>query len=285
MPSFLLDPQASIGRVSLRVRDLARSLDFYVRGLGFTVLGQTETTAVLGAVRGRVLIELHADPVATEKPRMTAGLYHFAILVPSRQDLANTLARLVTAGYGLTGASDHLVSEAIYLDDPDGLGIEIYRDRERSAWEHDGNHVVMDVLGLDLQKLIDEATYPVPPQIAPGTVIGHVHLHVGSLAKAKEFYVDGLGFADTASLPGALFVAAGGYHHHLGLNTWARSPESPNAAKLLEYEIVLPNPDAARSLADHLREVQISSEAAPDSLVLDDPFGNRIVVRTARSSA
>lgn len=279
MPPFLLDPQAAIGRVSLRVRDLVRSLDFYIRGLGFTVLEQTESTASLGTAGGPVLIELHADPTAIEKPRMTAGLYHFAILVPSRQDLADTLARLVTAGYGLTGASDHLVSEALYLDDPDGLGIEIYRDRERSVWQHEGSQVVMDVLGLDLQKLIDEATYPVPPQIAAGTVIGHVHLHVGSLTKAKEFYVDGLGFSDTASLPGALFVAAGGYHHHLGLNTWARSPESPNAAKLLEYELVLPSPDAVGSLASHLESAQIPAEGSSESIALEDPFGNRVVVR------
>ncbi len=278
MPSFLLDPQAAICRVTLRVSDLTRSLDFYVRGLGFTVLDQTEATATLGPVDAPVLIELHADPTATEKPRMTAGLYHFAILVPSRKDLADTLARLVTAGYGLTGASDHLVSEALYLDDPDGLGIEIYRDRERSAWEHDGNHVVMDVLGLDLQKLIDEAAHPVPPQIAPGTVIGHVHLHVGSLAKAKEFYVEGLGFSDTASLPGALFVAAGGYHHHLGLNTWAHHPANPNAAAMTRFEVCLPSRSARESLAANLRENGIPFEVEGDGLLLSDPFRNAILV-------
>jgi catechol 2,3-dioxygenase len=170
------------------------------------------------------LIELHEDTSAVAKPRRSAGLFHFAILVPSRAALGRSLRRLVDQRYPLTGASDHLVSEALYLDDPDGLGIEIYRDRPRDEWQRlpDGS-IAMATDPLDLQALLDEPGAGTPwPGLEAATVMGHVHLHVPHLNSAEALYCGRIGFEPMLrGYPGALFVSAGGYHHHLGLNTWA----------------------------------------------------------------
>jgi catechol 2,3-dioxygenase len=221
---------AHIGQVSLTVRDLERSLLFYRDVLGFRdVAGPTDAgskdpalrTALLGAGQ-RVLVELHENKDAVAKPRRSTGLYHFAILVPSRAALGRSLRRLVEKQYPLTGASDHLVSEALYLDDPDGLGIEIYRDRPRHEWPVRNGQLMMATDPLDLQSIIDEPGADTAwSGLEAGTVIGHVHLHVPHLDAAEAFYCGRIGFEPTVrGYPGALFVAAGGYHHHLGLNTW-----------------------------------------------------------------
>lgn len=216
-----LPPDAHIGQVSLTVRDLDRSALFYRDVLGFREAGRDGRTALLGD-GGRVLIELHENTSAVPKPRRSTGLYHVAILVPSRAALGRSLRRLSEKRLPLTGASDHLVSEALYLDDPDGLGIEIYRDRPREEWQTRNGELAMATDPLDLQGVFDEPGAETPWQgIEPGTVIGHVHLHVPHLDTAERFYCGRIGFAPTVrSYPGALFVAAGGYHHHLGLNTW-----------------------------------------------------------------
>ena len=234
-----LPADAHIARVSLTVRDLDRSLQFYKDVLGFVEIEPTR----LGPAGGRVLIELHERKDAIAKPRRSTGLFHFAILVPSRAALGRSLRRLVDRRWPLTGGSDHLVSEALYLDDPDGLGIEIYRDRPRDSWQRQPNgQLAMATDPLDLQGVHDEPGAETPWQgLEAGTVIGHVHLHVSHLDAAEAFYCGRIGFEPMVrTYPGALFVAAGGYHHHLGLNVWAgigAPPPPENAVGLRSFTI------------------------------------------------
>ena len=238
-----LPVDAHIGQVSLTVRDLGRSVSFYRDVLGFSQLAGDGGVAHLGPAGGRVLIELHEQPDAVPKPRRSTGLYHFAILVPSRAALGRSLRRLVDRRYPLTGASDHLVSEALYLDDPDGLGIEIYRDRPRDSWQRSASgEVAMSTDPLDLQAIHDEpGAESLWHGLESGTVMGHVHLHVPHLDSAESFYCGRIGFEPIVrGYPGALFVSAGGYHHHLGLNTWTGigSPPPPeNAVGLRSFTI------------------------------------------------
>jgi catechol 2,3-dioxygenase len=202
---------------------------FYRDVLGFHESHRDGRTAVLGPDGGRPLIELHENTDAIAKPGRTTGLYHFAILVPSRAALGRSLRRLAEQRWPMTGASDHLVSEALYLNDPDGLGIEIYRDRPRAEWTVRNGQIMMATDPLDLPSLLDEPGADSPWRgLEAGTVMGHVHLHVPSLDTAEDFYCRKIGFEATVrGYPGALFVAAGGYHHHLGLNTWAGAGAPP----------------------------------------------------------
>ena len=250
-PVAALPPDTTIGAVALTVRDLERSLDFYEGTLGFRTLSRDGDEAAVAA-DGEALLELRADPDAPERPRHTTGLFHFAILVPSRRDLARSLSRLAERRWPLTGASDHLVSEALYLNDPDGIGIEIYRDRRRDGWPREGGMVQMATLPLDLDGVIGELgdDEPAWAGIAAGTRIGHVHLNVADLADSERFYCDELGFEVTVrGYPGALFVSAGGYHHRVGLNTWngpGAPPPPEGAVGLRHYEIVAPGTEDRR---------------------------------------
>ena len=242
-----LPADAHIGQVSLTVRDLERSLSFYGDVLGFvefsTKQGIDSSAVRLGPPGGRVLIELHEQRDAIAKPRRSTGLFHFAILVPSRAALGRALRRLAEKRWPMSGAADHLVSEALYLDDPDGLGIEIYRDRPRASWQSLGNgEIAMATDPLDLQSLHDEpGAESLWQGLDAGTVMGHVHLHVPHLDTAEAFYCGGIGFEPTLRrYPGALFVAAGGYHHHVGLNTWigvGAPPPPDNAVGLRAFTI------------------------------------------------
>ncbi len=250
-----LPGSASIGAVDLVVRDLDRSLDFYKRTIGFSELGRAGGVAELGA-GDRTLLRLRGEPEAPPRPPHTTGLFHFAILVPSRAELGRSLIRLAECGWRLTGASDHLVSEALYLNDPDGIGIEIYRDRPRDEWPRTGETVQMASLPLDLDDIAaerDPATALEPP-VADGTVIGHVHLNVADLGSSEAFWCGEVGFDVTVrTYPGALFVSAGGYHHHLGLNTWNGTgvPSPPDGAVGLErFEVRVPGEGSVREIVD-----------------------------------
>jgi catechol 2,3-dioxygenase len=216
-----LPADAHIGSVSLTVSDLDRSVSFYRDTLGFVESMRDGGTARLSA-GGPVLVELHARGDAVPRPRRSAGLFHFAILVPSRGALGRSLRRLADQKWPLSGVADHLVSEALYLSDPDGLGIEIYRDRPRETWRIANGEVAMATDPLDVQSVANEAGADAPWQgLEAGTVIGHVHLHVSRLEDGEAVFCGDVGFEPTVrGYPGALFVAAGGYHHHLGLNTW-----------------------------------------------------------------
>ena len=238
-----LPADAHIGQVSLTVRDLGRSLLFYQDVLGFVETERDGQRSVLTPPGGRTLIELHEHKDAVPKPRRTSGLYHFAILVPSRAALGRSLRRLSDKRWPISGAADHLVSEALYLNDPDGLGIEIYRDRPRDSWRSsESGELAMATDPLDLEAIYEEPGAETGwAGLESSTVMGHVHLHVPHLDTAEAFYCGRIGFEPMVrGYPGALFVAAGGYHHHLGLNTWVgvgAPPPPANAAGLRGFTI------------------------------------------------
>jgi len=237
-----LPSDAHIGQVSLTVSDLDRSLLFYQDVLGFAESKRDGRSSFLAPQDGRVLIELHERKDAIARPRRSSGLFHFAILVPSRAALGRSLRRLADKRWPMSGAADHLVSEALYLNDPDGLGIEIYRDRPRDSWRVVDGELAMSTDPLDLQAIHDEPGADTPWRgLESGTVMGHVHLHVPHLDTAEAFYCGRIGFEPVVRrYPGALFVAAGGYHHHLGLNTWAgvgAPPPPQNAVGLRAFTI------------------------------------------------
>ena len=250
-----LPSDAHIGQVSLTVRDLDRSVLFYRDVLGLLESERAGRTSWLGPAGGRALLELHEDTGAIPKPSRSSGLYHFAILVPSRAALGRSLRRLADRRWPMTGASDHLVSEALYLNDPDGLGIEIYRDRPRDEWPMRNGQLLMATDPLDLQSLVDERGAEMPwSGLDPGTVMGHVHLHVPHLDAAEAFYCGRVGFEPTVrGYPGALFAAAGGYHHHLGMNTWAgvgAPPPPEHAVGLRSFTVESSQVDSAEFVDD-----------------------------------
>ncbi|HTQ79182.1 MAG TPA: VOC family protein [Thermoanaerobaculia bacterium] len=250
---YRLPEAARLGRVVLEVAELQRSLAYYREILGLELLERGEQAALLGTQDGRPILELRERPGARPVPRRgRLGLYHFAILLPDRAALGRFAAHLARIGV-YAGMADHRVSEALYLTDPDGLGIEVYADRPRSAWQTRGRELVMATDPLDLPDLAAAGAGEPWTGMPAGTVLGHVHLHVSSLAEAAAFYHGSLGFDEMVwSYPGALFLAAGGYHHHLGVNTWAEGAPvaGPGDARLLEWEILVPTEtDAAGALA------------------------------------
>jgi len=285
-----IHPDTSMGAVRLNVADLDRSRSFYEQSIGLRPHERDDGTLALGADPGRPLIELRGDRSAAPLDHRGTGLYHLAILLPTRRDLALALARLVQARYPLEGASDHLVSEALYLSDPDGNGIEIYRDRPRSQWSYTEQGLRMATLPLDLDDLLGElAGADGLQRLAPaGTRIGHVHLQVSNLEEAERFYSGVLGFDVTVrGYPGALFVSAGGYHHHLGLNTWrsAGAPAlPPGAIGLRSFEVILPTPAELDRVLARVRSAGLGIEAAGDDRLVRDPSGNAVALRAAARS-
>ena len=225
------------------------------------------------------LVELHERPGVRPASGRAIGLYHFAILVPSRPELGWVLRRLTEAGMRI-GASDHAVSEALYVSDPDGNGVEIYRDRPRAEWRYDGGELHMTTAPLDLRALLRDAAPP-HPAIDPGAVVGHIHLHVRDLAEAETFFRDGLGMeVMVSSYPGALFFAAGGYHHHVGTNTWVGA-DAPHAtgdqAGLIEWELVVPTHADAERTAARLRGRGFEpAEENDDEWRVADPAGTTL---------
>ena len=276
-----------LGAVHLTVADLDRSLEFYLEVLGFQVHGRQENKAHLG-VGGEDMLVLAESVGAPPRPRDTTGLYHYAILQPDRVSLARSLRRLVDKDYPLWGASDHLVSEALYLDDPDGNGIEIYRDRPREEWIWRGDQVEMDTRRLDLGGLLREPGAEEPWEGLPaGASIGHVHLHVRDLGEAERFYHGVLGF-DVVARYGAqaLFVSAGGYHHHVGLNTWAGAGASPppeGSAGLEFFEIHLPKAEDLEKAAQRLRDTGTDFEERQNALFLRDHSRNGIYITSEKA--
>ena len=283
MSPFSIHPNTTVGPVYLTVSDLDRSELFYRDTIGFKVLQRQDDTLVLAA-DGAPLLALTGQPGAHRRPPRTTGLYHFAILVPSRADLARSLRRLAEMRWPLGGASDHLVSEALYLDDPDGNGIEIYCDRPRETWPRLAGQVQMAVDPLDLDGLLTELDRDNRPWsgLAPGTSIGHIHLHVADLRAAEAFYHGVLGFDIMARYAAsALFISAGGYHHHIGLNIWAgigAPPPPPDAAGLRYFAIQLPNRDELERLADRVRQAAIAVEQNHAGVMVHDPSQNRVLL-------
>lgn len=270
-----------MGAVDLTVADLERSIAFYEATVGLTVHGRDGGTARLGA-GGPDLLRLTAEAGA-RPARGTTGLYHFALLLPTRDDLARALQRIAVTGAPVQGFADHGVSEALYLPDPDGNGIEIYRDRPRADWPRAGGKLQMFTAALDVQALLGElGPDPGPPGPAPaGTVMGHVHLHVSDLAAAESFYVGALGFDVVQDLGSALFVSAGGYHHHVGLNTWAgvgAPPPPAGSAGLRHAEIRLPSAEDVEAVAARAAAAGGEPADGPGGVLVADPAGNRLLL-------
>jgi catechol 2,3-dioxygenase len=273
--------------VSLTVSDLARSREFYADALGLAPQELQDGDLAFGVPGDPALIRLRGDASAAPLSRRATGLYHLAILFPSRPDLAHALVRLAQARWPLDGVADHLVSEALYLSDPDGNGIELYRDRPRDQWRYDGGELQMATLALDLRDLAGELSgaEPAQPAAPEGTVIGHVHLQVADILETEAFYHRVLGFdVTTRGYPGALFVSAGGYHHHLGLNTWHSAGSGPPArgsVGLRSYEIVLPDQAELDRVLARIDAAGLQTEAAGRGITaVGDAAGNVVHLRT-----
>ena len=287
-PGYRLPAATRLGPVRLQVANLARSLAYYERVVGLRVLSRSERGAVLGPQQeARPLVELNERPGATPVPRRgRLGLYHFAILLPDRPALGRFVAHLADIRE-YAGMSDHLVCVAVYLTVPDGLGIEVYADRPRSTWRHEGRQLAMATDPLDVPDLVRAAGGEAWTGMPAGTVIGHVHLFVGDLEAAARFYHAGLGFDKTVwSYPGALFLSAGGYHHHLGTNTWATGapPAGEADARLLEWEVRVPSIGDARAALASLEKAGGAVGPAADGGVARDPWGTAVRVRSGDGS-
>lgn len=277
----------SLGAVTLKVADLDAMTAFYRDGVGLAVLAQAGNITILGWGTEPLVILEHS-PLLTHAADGAAGLFHTALLFQTQADLAWVLHSVATKYPGsFTGSSDHLVSEAMYFDDPEGNGVELYWDRPRSTWKWNGNRVHMDSLYLDpntyLQTHLTDAASVESPA---GSSIGHVHLKVGDIPTARAFYADTLGFEVTNEFGSqALFVSAGGYHHHLGMNTWQsrgaldRSP----ALGLGEVAIELPAPDDLGALRERLAAARIATRDDGRTVTFDDPWKNEIAVVVAGS--
>jgi catechol 2,3-dioxygenase len=272
--SVSIHPDTTVGAVRLVVSDVPTAREFYERAIGLRTVGRENGPVRLG-VDGEPLVELVAEPDAAPRPPGTSGLFHLAILVPDRRELARAMRRVIEAGGRFSGASDHLVSEALYLHDPEGNGIEIYRDRPREEWERSDGEIRMATLPLDLAGIAAElrGDDDTSGAMAPGTRVGHVHLNVSDIGAAEEFYAGTLGLDVTVrSYPGALFLSVGGYHHHVAVNTWAGEgapPPPPGARGLRWFELALPaaGPEGKR---------------VDGGVVVTDPSGNAILLRSPR---
>ena len=275
-PGFRLPDATHLGRVRLQVADLQRSIDYYERVIGLRMQTRTDTTATLTAHGDdRSLVELHEKRGVQPAPRRGAfGLYHFAVLLPSRDDLGRFAAHLASLGLRL-GAADHGVSEAIYLTDPDGLGIEVYADRPSSDWQVRGRELAMTTEPLDLDDLVSAGGRQAWNGAPTGTTIGHVHLHVGNLNAGEAFYHAALGLDKIVwGYPGALFLSAGGYHHHLGTNTWSTGPAATDEqARLLEWEIIVPSAADSAAAAASLTSAGYPTDAEGGAWTVRDPWG------------
>lgn len=273
-----------LGPVRLLVSDLARSQVWYEQVLGLVPLrppapGQALALGAAGDTEPLVLLDT-APGITGIRPGSRLGLYHFAILLPDRASLGRFVRHLSAIG-ARAGASDHLVSEALYLTDPDGLGIEVYADRPRDTWQRLGRELMMATDPIDMPSVLASAGNTTWQGMPVGTRMGHLHLHVGDLGKARAFYADAMGFTRMVwRYPGALFLGAGGYHHHLGVNTWAGGAPSPgpNDARLAEWNVVLPSDaDVDRVLT---QVAQAGFVVDQQHRVLTDPWGSALRLAT-----
>jgi len=301
-PGIRLPSTTRPGPVRLRVADLDRSLAFYRRVLGLVEVDTDWDAGLAPEGAGEALVHLVERPGARPvTPSGRLGLFHYALLVPDRTCLARFVLRLREVGVR-AGMSDHHVSEAVYLSDPDGLGIEVYADRPRSQWRTRGRQLFMTTEPLDLDDLLREAgaedgpgvhRRPGAPAAEPapdvdgalpaGTRVGHVHLHVADMTAAAAFYHDTLGFDKVVwDYPGALFMSAGGYHHHVGINTWAKGapPPAEDDARLLAWTLLLPGAASVEALAGRASAAGYPVVRGADGVVVEDPWGTAVEVRS-----
>jgi catechol 2,3-dioxygenase len=270
-------PSLTLGRVVLTVHDLAGVKDFYERAVGLHALRSDGESAELGAGQ-EVLLELRVDRAARARSVGEAGLFHTAFLLPERANLGSWVHHAIERQIPVSGLADHLVSEAIYLNDPEGNGVEIYADRPRSEWRWTKGEVAMSTDPLDVNSLVVSGQGRRWTGAPDRTIVGHVHLQVGALDKAEAFYRDELGFDVTCHYPGATFYAVDGYHHHVATNVWnsrgAGRRQLPSTG-LAEFEIRMT--DERRSKVKVTRSVELlAGQGRGEELVVDDPWGTRI---------
>ncbi len=279
-----IDAATTIGAVTLSVGNLQRSLDYYQHTIGLALLHADTASATLG-VGTRPLLHM-VEVRGARLVRRATGLYHFALRVPTRRDLARVLRHFANRGYGIGGAADHLFSEALYLSDPDGHGIEIYCDRPRDTWYDAQGNLRGASDPLDLEGILRELDGDTTPWggLPRGTDMGHIHLQVADLRTAEQFYLQVLGFERMTRLPSASFISAGGYHHHIGMNTWAGvgvAAPPAGAARLLSYEVLLPHQAALGAALNRLHTAGIPVTEEPHGWAVFDPSHNRVLLRHA----
>jgi len=277
MEKFTIHPQTTVGTVTLTVSNLSAQVDFYHRALGLHLRAHTDDYAVLGTTTTPLVI-LRAASAAASPPPRAAGLYHLAILLPDRAALGSWLIHYAKNNYPLLGASDHGVSEALYLSDPEGNGIEVYRDRPRTEWPFAANgRLQMVTAALNLRQLAGAGSNSPWAGAPDGTRMGHIHLKVNDLRQTEAFYADVLGFDVMQNdYPGATFLSAGGYHHHLGGNTWHSAggpPLPPGALGLDSFTVQLPDEPARQQVLERARAAGIAVEGDADVPLLRDPSG------------
>jgi catechol 2,3-dioxygenase len=267
-----------IGAVGLKARDLSRLTDFYSNAIGLNVIDRDTKTARLGA-GGVTLLELEAAPGATPDDPRTAGLFHTAFLQPTRQDLARWLVHAARNRVQLTGASDHLVSEAIYLDDPEGNGIEVYRDRTPEEWRWSGGRIQMATDRLDLDDLAADSGNAAYAGAPGGLRVGHIHLRVGDLAATQTFYCDTVGLDPTAGRGGALFMSSGRYHHHVGSNVWQSAGagmRDDERAGLSWFAFEAADAAQRDTVIQRLKAANAPLSEGANAAETRDPFGTRV---------
>ena len=280
-----LDPNTELGGVTLIVGDLDLQAAYYRGAIGLCMIDRDAGVATLGAPgNDDALVTLRSRPDAPLRSPRTTGLFHLALRVPTRHDLGWAFSRVSEAGHQFTGAADHLVSEALYLSDPEGNGIEIYSDRPRDTWPRAGAQIEMATLPLDMTRILQGTDgLEAPAGMSAGTRVGHVHLQVADLDAAEAFYVGAIGFDVMARLQSsALFISAGGYHHHVGLNTWAGrgAPPSPAGARGLEsFDIVFPDGPALARTISSIEEAGFPVATKDGAATVVDPSANRVRLR------
>lgn len=278
--NFHAKPNLYVQAVTLNVRDINKSVIFYTDLLGFKILEQDDKKALLTVDGIHPMIVLHQPDNVTPKQVRTTGLYHFAILLPTREDLGSMLLHLLKNKFPIGGASDHLVSEALYFNDPDGNGIEIYCDRPKEQWTWKENQVEMSTDPLDAESLLAAGSQADWRGMPNETVIGHIHLHVANLQEAEDFYTNILGYDVVCKYGGqALFLSTGSYHHHVAINTWSGigAPKpAENSVGLTNFTLSLPNNEAKIKIIDSLKENQYPYTEIKGTLQVNDPSGNHI---------
>ncbi|WP_339149389.1 MULTISPECIES: VOC family protein [unclassified Sutcliffiella] len=280
MKHFHQSPTTYVGEVMIKVENLQRSIEFYTNVIGFKVLEHTESKAVFSADGQTPLLTIEQPKGIKPKQPRTTGLYHFALLLPSRADLGSIIHHFIDNGVRLQGASDHLVSEALYLSDPDGNGIEIYRDRPAEEWNWNGSEVEMASIALDVEELLKEGKDTPWDGLPEATVMGHIHLHVSGLKDTEHFYTEGLGFEVVTRYGAqALFISTGRYHHHIGLNTWngvGTSAPAGNTVGLEWFSLMFSSEEKKLAAVERLTSLGSEVERVDGEYFAKDPSGNKI---------
>lgn len=281
MSQYHTKPTIYVDHINIKVKNLEKSVAFYQTMIGFQVLEQSKDSVTLTADGKKPLLTLETSDNMRAKEKRTTGLYHFALLLPTLKDLGKLLKHLIEAKYPLQGASYHGISNAIYLADLDGNGIEIYADTNPSTWfAADGQLDISKNGPMDISMVLMAANHEKFKGLPTNTRMGHIHLHVSELSKTKEFYVKGLGFDIAIEIPNqAVFFASGGYHHHIGTNVWngfGASKPSKNSVGLSYFNIVLPSEEERVNVINRLTSLGYVLDRIEHEYYTEDPSGNRI---------